>query len=148
MPVEGVRAAFHGHRVGRTSYSIMAQGNITQILSSKPEDRRMILKKPPASPNQGAKKGVVAQTRIYRPKSLARRRFDPRSESGNRFAPTSGRQGAPLQTIDAGVAAPGHAVGASSIRRFAVGDQRASVGGGKTAAGNRRHLGQGPAGRR
>src|SRR4029453_12823106 len=25
-----------------TSYSIMAQGNITQILSSKPEDRRMI----------------------------------------------------------------------------------------------------------
>src|ERR1700747_1838931 len=31
-----------GTGVGRTSYSIMAQGNITQILSSKPEDRRMI----------------------------------------------------------------------------------------------------------
>src|SRR5262249_23503944 len=33
---------FMGTGVGRTSYSIMAQGNITQILSSKPEDRRMI----------------------------------------------------------------------------------------------------------
>src|SRR5437016_12256792 len=31
-----------GTGVGRTSYSIMAQWNITQILSSKPEDRRMI----------------------------------------------------------------------------------------------------------
>jgi len=28
--------------VGRTSYSILAQGHITQILSSKPEDRRLI----------------------------------------------------------------------------------------------------------
>src|ERR1035437_10145394 len=31
-----------GTGVGRTSYSIMAQGHITQILSSKPEDRRLI----------------------------------------------------------------------------------------------------------
>ncbi len=31
-----------GTGVGRASYSIMAQGNITQILSSKPEDRRMV----------------------------------------------------------------------------------------------------------
>ena len=31
-----------GTGVGRTSYSILAQGHITQILSSKPEDRRMI----------------------------------------------------------------------------------------------------------
>src|SRR5262249_18484044 len=31
-----------GTGVGRTSYSIMAQGNITQILSSKPDDRRMV----------------------------------------------------------------------------------------------------------
>jgi len=31
-----------GTGIGRTSYSIMAQGNITQILSSKPEDRRMV----------------------------------------------------------------------------------------------------------
>src|SRR5438552_14222645 len=31
-----------GTGMGRTSYSIMAQGNITQILSSKPDDRRMV----------------------------------------------------------------------------------------------------------
>jgi chromosome segregation protein len=31
-----------GTGMGKTSYSIMAQGNITQILSSKPEDRRMV----------------------------------------------------------------------------------------------------------
>src|SRR4030088_3291619 len=37
-----VQQLFMGTGVGRTSYSIMAQGNITQILSSKPEDRRMI----------------------------------------------------------------------------------------------------------
>ena len=37
-----IQALFMGTGVGRTSYSIMAQGNITQILSSKPEDRRMI----------------------------------------------------------------------------------------------------------
>ena len=37
-----VQQLFMGTGVGRTSYSIMAQGNITQILSSKPEDRRLI----------------------------------------------------------------------------------------------------------
>lgn len=37
-----IQRLFMGTGVGRTSYSIMAQGNITQILSSKPEDRRMI----------------------------------------------------------------------------------------------------------
>src|SRR5262245_30434988 len=31
-----------GTGMGKTSYSIMAQGNITQILSSKPDDRRMV----------------------------------------------------------------------------------------------------------
>jgi len=37
-----VQQLFMGTGMGRASYSIMAQGNITQILSSKPEDRRMI----------------------------------------------------------------------------------------------------------
>ena len=37
-----IQQLFMGTGVGRASYSIMAQGNITQILSSKPEDRRMI----------------------------------------------------------------------------------------------------------
>ncbi|MDB6129182.1 MAG: smc, partial [Verrucomicrobiales bacterium] len=37
-----VQQLFMGTGVGRTSYSIMAQGNITQILSSKPDDRRLV----------------------------------------------------------------------------------------------------------
>src|SRR5690349_17691204 len=37
-----IQQLFMGTGVGRTSYSIMAQGNMPQILSSKPEDRRMI----------------------------------------------------------------------------------------------------------
>ena len=40
--LKDIQMLFMGTGVGRTSYSIMAQGHITQILSSKPEDRRMI----------------------------------------------------------------------------------------------------------
>src|SRR5919109_401317 len=40
--LKDIQQLFMGTGVGRTSYSIMAQGNITQILSSKPEDRRMV----------------------------------------------------------------------------------------------------------
>ncbi len=37
-----IQQLFMGTGVGRASYSIMAQGHITQILSSKPEDRRLV----------------------------------------------------------------------------------------------------------
>ena len=40
--LKDIQQLFLGTGIGRTSYSIMAQGNITQILSSKPEDRRMV----------------------------------------------------------------------------------------------------------
>ncbi|MBI3881130.1 MAG: chromosome segregation protein SMC [Verrucomicrobia bacterium] len=40
--LKDVQQLFMGTGVGRTSYSIMAQGNITQIISSKPDDRRMV----------------------------------------------------------------------------------------------------------
>ncbi|HMP81759.1 MAG TPA: chromosome segregation protein SMC, partial [Verrucomicrobiota bacterium] len=40
--LKDVQQLFMGTGIGKTSYSIMAQGNITQILSTKPEDRRMI----------------------------------------------------------------------------------------------------------
>ena len=39
--LKDIQQLFAGTGVGRASYSIMAQGNITQILSSKPEDRRL-----------------------------------------------------------------------------------------------------------
>jgi len=37
-----IQALFAGTGMGKASYSIMAQGNITQILSSKPDDRRLV----------------------------------------------------------------------------------------------------------
>ncbi len=40
--LKDIQQLFMGTGVGRTSYSILAQGHITQILSSKPEDRRVI----------------------------------------------------------------------------------------------------------
>src|SRR5262245_7561244 len=40
--LKDIQQLFMGTGVGRTSYSIMAQGNITQILSSKPDDRRVV----------------------------------------------------------------------------------------------------------
>ncbi len=40
--LKDVQQLFMGTGVGRSSYSIMAQGNITQIISSKPEDRRLV----------------------------------------------------------------------------------------------------------
>jgi chromosome segregation protein len=40
--LKDIQQLFMGTGVGRSSYSIMAQGNITQILSGKPEDRRMV----------------------------------------------------------------------------------------------------------
>ncbi|MGH8023413.1 MAG: chromosome segregation SMC family protein, partial [Limisphaerales bacterium] len=40
--LKDIQQLFMGTGVGRTSYSILAQGHITQILSSKPDDRRII----------------------------------------------------------------------------------------------------------
>lgn len=40
--LKDIQHLFMGTGIGRTSYSIMAQGNITQLLSSKPEDRRIV----------------------------------------------------------------------------------------------------------
>src|SRR4051812_16252616 len=40
--LKDIQQLFMGTGVGRASYSIMAQGNITQILSSKPDDRRLV----------------------------------------------------------------------------------------------------------
>jgi len=42
--------------IGRSAYSIMEQGKIDMILSSRPEDRRAFSRKPPASPNTSRRK--------------------------------------------------------------------------------------------
>ena len=40
--LKDIQQLFMGTGVGRTSYSIMAQGHITQLISSKPDDRRAV----------------------------------------------------------------------------------------------------------
>src|SRR3989440_3651190 len=40
--LKDIQQLFMGTGVGRASYSILAQGNITQIISSKPDDRRAV----------------------------------------------------------------------------------------------------------
>ncbi|MDB6026272.1 MAG: chromosome segregation protein [Verrucomicrobiales bacterium] len=40
--LKDIQQLFMGTGMGKASYSIMAQGNITQILSSKPDDRRLV----------------------------------------------------------------------------------------------------------
>ena len=132
--LKDIQQLFMGTGVGRTSYSILAQGHITQILSSKPEDRRMIFEEAAGITKfKSPEKGIAPQAGIHRAKSSARRRPDPRSEAADRLAPAPGRQGAPLQADFAGTAASGHATGAASVRRVAGGNFRAPGRGRKIA---------------
>ena len=85
--LKDIQQLFMGTGVGRTSYSIMAQGNITQILSSKPEDRRMIFEEAAGITKFKAQKKEALRKLEYTEQNLvARRRPDPRSETADRFA--------------------------------------------------------------
>ena len=121
--LKDIQQFFMGTGVGRTSYSIMAQGNITQILSSKPEDRRMIFEEAAGiTKYKSQKKEALRKLEYTEQNLLARRGPGPRSEAADRFAPAPGRQGAPLQTARAGDAAPRYPVGAAPVRRVASRD--------------------------
>ena len=61
-----------GTGVGRTSYSIMAQGNITQILSSKPEDRRLIFEEAAGITKYKAQKKEALRKLEYTEQNLLR----------------------------------------------------------------------------
>ncbi|HEV2391160.1 MAG TPA: chromosome segregation protein SMC [Verrucomicrobiae bacterium] len=67
-----VQQLFMGTGVGRTSYSIMAQGNITQILSSKPEDRRMIFEEAAGITKYKAQKKEALRKLEYTEQNLVR----------------------------------------------------------------------------
>ena len=135
--LKDIQQLFMGTGIGRTSYSILAQGHITQILSSKPEDRRMIFEEAAGITKfKSQKTGIAPQAGIHRAKSFARRGFDPRSEAADRLAPAAGRQGAPLQTNFSRTPASRHAARAASVRRVAGGDFREAVRRRKTAERN------------
>src|SRR6059058_5465905 len=70
--LKDIQQLFMGTGVGRTSYSIMAQGNITQILSSKPEDRRLIFEEAAGITKYKAKKKEALRKLEYTEQNLLR----------------------------------------------------------------------------
>jgi len=70
--LKDVQQLFMGTGVGRTSYSIMAQGNITQILSSKPEDRRLIFEEAAGITKYKAQKKEALRKLEYTEQNLVR----------------------------------------------------------------------------
>src|SRR5512134_2375743 len=70
--LKDIQQLFMGTGVGRTSYSIMAQGNITQILSSKPEDRRMIFEEAAGITKFKAQKREALRKLEYTEQNLVR----------------------------------------------------------------------------
>src|SRR6187401_1231393 len=70
--LKDIQQLFMGTGVGRTSYSIMAQGNITQILSSKPEDRRMIFEEAAGITKYKAQKKEALRKLEYAEQNLLR----------------------------------------------------------------------------
>ncbi len=67
-----IQQLFMGTGVGRTSYSILAQGNITQILSSKPEERRMIFEEAAGITKYKAQKKEALRKLEYTEQNLLR----------------------------------------------------------------------------
>lgn len=70
--LKDIQQLFMGTGIGRTSYSIMAQGHITQILSSKPEDRRMIFEEAAGITKYKAQKKESLRKLEYTEQNLAR----------------------------------------------------------------------------
>jgi chromosome segregation protein len=70
--LKDIQQLFMGTGVGRTSYSIMAQGNITQILSSKPEDRRLIFEEAAGITKYKAQKKESLRKLEYTEQNLVR----------------------------------------------------------------------------
>src|SRR6266496_174256 len=70
--LKDIQQLFMGTGIGRTSYSIMAQGNITQILSSKPEDRRIIFEEAAGITKYKAQKREALRKLEYTEQNLVR----------------------------------------------------------------------------
>src|SRR6059036_883646 len=70
--LKDIQQLFMGTGVGRTSYSVMAQGNITQILSSKPEDRRMVFEEAAGITKYKAQKREALRKLEYTEQNLLR----------------------------------------------------------------------------
>ena len=70
--LKDIQQLFMGTGVGRASYSIMAQGNITQIISSKPDDRRMVFEEAAGITKYKAQKKEALRKLEYTDQNLLR----------------------------------------------------------------------------
>jgi len=70
--LKDIQQLFMGTGVGRASYSIMAQGHITQILSSKPEERRLIFEEAAGITKYKAQKREALRKLEYTEQNLLR----------------------------------------------------------------------------
>ena len=70
--LKDIQQIFMGTGMGKTSYSIMAQGNITQILSSKPDDRRMVFEEAAGITKYKAQKREALRKLEYTDQNLLR----------------------------------------------------------------------------
>ena len=118
--LKDIQQLFMGTGVGRTSYSIMAQGNITQILSSKPEDRRMIFEEAAGITKYKAQKKEALRKLEYTEQNLLRvadlvREVKRQIGSLQRQAGKARR----YKQLSAGTAAPGHPARPPSVRPIA-----------------------------
>ncbi len=104
--------------VGRSAYSIMEQGKIDQILSSRPEDRRAIFEEGCGHHEvQGAEKGGAAQARIHRGQPDPRAGHHQGSQTPDRVIAAAGGEGAALPGAHAGPAHVRHTSFASQLPR-------------------------------
>src|SRR5262252_7505989 len=70
--LKDIQQLFMGTGMGKTSYSIMAQGNITQILSSKPEERRLVFEEAAGITKYKAQKKEALRKLEYTEQNLLR----------------------------------------------------------------------------
>src|ERR1051326_5133769 len=70
--LKDIQQLFMGTGMGRASYSIMAQGNITQIISSKPDDRRMVFEEAAGIPKFKTQKKETLRKLEYTDQNLLR----------------------------------------------------------------------------
>src|SRR5437868_10633849 len=70
--MKDIQQLFMGTGMGKSSYSILAQGHITQILSSKPEDRRMIFEEAAGITKYKAQKRESLRKLEYTEQNLVR----------------------------------------------------------------------------
>ena len=121
--LKDIHQLFMDTGIGRSAYSIMEQGKIDQILSSRPEDRRAIFEEAAGITKfKIAKEGGAAEARGDGGEPAAGDGHHPRGEAADRLAPAAGGKGAALPGDDRRFADAGDPPRAPAIHQARRGD--------------------------